>query len=125
MSKRISLYCRHLMLGNVEKRIFELLDPLYEMGTTGSSRGWSAVLREMSDIFKSGPAALVCFSPGGNSFDVLAATYSDQAVSDAKEKFRLVAPFVSVITKKKPGLSFWRKRDRPDDEFLKSEIYRE
>ena len=113
------------MLGNAEKRIFELLDPLYEMGTTGSSRGWSAVLREMSDIFKSGPAALVSFSAATNTFDVMAGTYSDKALAEYNERFRYVSPFVSAITKMKPGLNFWRKRDRPDDEFLKSDIYRE
>lgn len=113
------------MQGNIEKRILELLDPLYEMGTIGSSTGWNAVLKEMADIFSSGPAALVSFSATANMFEVIAGTYSDKALSEYDDRFKNIGPFDSVLTKMRPGPSFWRKRDRPDAEFLKSEIYRD
>jgi len=110
---------------NIEKRITELLDPLYEMGTIGTSKGWQAVLKEMSNIFASGPAALVSYSSTTQAFDVMASTYSNKVLSEYNDRLRQAGPFVSAFTKMRPGLSFWRKRDRPDKEFLKSDIYRD
>jgi len=110
---------------NIEKRITELLDPLYEMGTIGTPKGWQAVLKEMANIFSSGPAAIVSYSAVNDSFEVMSGTYSQKAISEFGEKLRNVSPFVSGITKMRPGVGFWRKRDRPDSEFLKSEVYRD
>jgi len=113
------------MPANIEKRLFELLDPLYETGTTGSSKGWQAVLKEMSDIFSSGPAAFAGYSLSTDTFDVVASTYSAEALFEYNLRFRLASPFHTQITKMRPGEFFWRKRDKSDVEFLKSEIYRD
>ena len=113
------------MRASSDKKLYALVETLYETAAEGSSGAWRSLLKEMAHIFSSGPAAITLYSPETDHFSLAATTYSDGAARVYNERFRHISPAHPTIIKMRPGQQFWRLRDRPDSEFLKSETFRE
>jgi DNA-binding CsgD family transcriptional regulator len=108
-----------------QEQITEVIHAVYGSATDHRPEAWQEILEQISVLFSSGPAALTSYSPETDRFDVIASTFSPQAVEAYNERFRYVSDMHASVTKLRPGEQFWRTRDHPDAEFLSSEIYHE
>ncbi|CAN5605220.1 hypothetical protein BH10ACI3_BH10ACI3_00100 [soil metagenome] len=108
-----------------EKRIFHLIGMLYESAHGIEKISWPTVYKEMVDVFSSGPGSLSILSADTDQFDFITHNFLVEDLLEYFEHFQHISPMKRHLAKLEPGERFWRLRDCPDEDFVKTEFYQD
>lgn len=107
-----------------DKKIFDLIEFIYEAAGELSADIFSSLYEEISKILSSGPGGLSLYLSGDNRFEFLASTLNGELLKEYEEYYRHVSPFFNRIVQMNTGDVFNRVEFCADDEFRKAEIYK-
>lgn len=108
-----------------QAKLFELVGLMFDAAQKASPDTWDGVYSAIAAAFGSGPGGLVVYDRETDEFKIMAGTRDDRGSLQYLEQFQHVSPFRKNIVDLKPGERFNREVYMSDEDFRKTEIYRD
>jgi DNA-binding CsgD family transcriptional regulator/PAS domain-containing protein len=108
-----------------QQKVLDLIGSLYDIAHQASAEAWTAFYAEMAELLDCGPGGIWLSFPQVGKFEFVCHNLDLKGLAEYYDGYEETSPFRGRLMALRPGDSFERRREMPDEDWVKTEFYKD